>query len=93
MDMREDRWPSAWQMNIETASGPVRVRVRNISASGLRFTGPRPPRIGEKVRFQSMGDWVQARVVRREADGGALQFRYPISSAQIYTMRQYRDLL
>ncbi|WP_425100938.1 PilZ domain-containing protein [Tropicibacter sp. S64] len=88
---RSDRWPSAWMMELLTGSRSFHVRVRNVSATGLRFTGVRPPRVGVKVAFYAMGRKVQARIVRCEADGGALQFRHPLTPAQLANLRQFRD--
>ncbi|WGW04837.1 PilZ domain-containing protein [Tropicibacter oceani] len=92
MKTRNDRWPSAWAMQLSTDSGPVVVRVTNVSQSGLRFVGPTPPTIGEPVQFSAMGQVVRARVVRREKTGGALAFDSMISAAQLSNLRQYRDL-
>ncbi len=79
-------------MALLTGSSVFRVRIRNVSRTGLRFSGPVPPRPGIKVAFHAMGQKVQARVVRCEQDGGALHFRHPISAAQLETLRQYTML-
>ncbi|MFZ7093342.1 PilZ domain-containing protein [Primorskyibacter sp. 2E233] len=92
MELRSERWPSSWAVELATESGPVVVRITNVSLTGLRFAGPTPPRIGEKVQFSAMGKPVSARVVRRERTGGALIFELPITLAQLSNLRQFRDL-
>ncbi|MFW2544168.1 PilZ domain-containing protein [Primorskyibacter sp. 2E107] len=87
---RPNRWPSAWSMELFTGSARFTVHVRNVSETGLRFAGPRPPRVGAKVAFIAMGQKIQARVVRCEPTGGALEFRYPLTPAQLANLRQYR---
>lgn len=92
MEQRPDRWPSSWAIQLTTTKGSVVVRVSNVSSTGLRFKGPRPPRIGEMVSFTAMGKTVPAQVVRREKDGGALAFHTVLSPAQLSNLRQYREL-
>lgn len=63
MRYRSHRWASAYALVVRTAQGTQRVRVVNVSDSGLRLSGLAPYAPGTPVELDFAGQRVRARVV------------------------------
>lgn len=90
MKVREQRFPSSWAFELRTREARFRLRVTNVSLSGLRFEGRLAARVGQTVKFKVLGEVVTGKIARITPENGAVAFRKKLETNQLWAMRQCR---
>lgn len=68
---------------IETPSGEITVRLRNLSRKGALVEGEGIPAKGEKLAFLRGGARIPARVAWNTGHQAGLEFRHPIDEREL----------
>ena len=68
---------------VDSGSGPVEARIRDISRSGALLQSARTPQAGASVRLTCGGAHVDARVAWVEDDCFGLEFETPLLAGKL----------
>lgn len=91
MQYRTHRYPTQFPIEIRTPIGPQRGSVIDVNTTGVRISGMRHLRRGDKVKLSFLAHQVDAVVQWASDDLVGLAFRPRITDDQVDTLRYRRD--